>query len=81
MRSHAFHGLLTLAATLLAAPVQDQAQQRLAPEALVEHSPGVEDIYVLRSLREERSAPGEFCSASKIGFTPTRQDGMCSKPS
>lgn len=34
----------------------------------------VEEIYVLRSLREERSAPDAFCDAAKIGFTAKVQD-------
>jgi hypothetical protein len=36
--------------------------------------PGVEDIYVLRSLREKRSAPNAFCATSKTGFTAKVQD-------
>ena len=37
-------------------------------------SSSVEDIYVFRSLREERSAPDQFCAASKAGFTAKVQD-------
>jgi hypothetical protein len=36
--------------------------------------PGVEDIYILRSLREARSTPDEFCAPSKTGFTAKVQD-------
>lgn len=36
--------------------------------------PGVEDIYVLRSLREARSMPDDFCASSKTGFTAQVQD-------
>ena len=36
--------------------------------------PSVEDIYILRSLREERSAPDAFCATSKTGFPANFQD-------
>jgi hypothetical protein len=39
-----------------------------------EKPPGVEDIYVLRSLREQRSTPGDFCATAKIGFAAKIQD-------
>lgn len=37
-------------------------------------SPGVEEIYVLRSIRDQRTAPDTFCDAAKIGFTAKVQD-------
>jgi len=37
-------------------------------------APHVEDIYVFRSLREERSSPGEFCAQSKIGLAAKFED-------
>jgi hypothetical protein len=36
--------------------------------------PGVEDIFVVRSLREGRAAPGDFCAVAKIGFTAKMED-------
>src|SRR5215469_8675467 len=36
--------------------------------------PGVEDIYIFRSLREQRLPPDAFCDAAKIGFTAARLD-------
>jgi hypothetical protein len=46
-----------------------------APEASAARaSPGIEDIYIFRSLRVERSAPDAFCDAAKIGFTAARLD-------
>jgi hypothetical protein len=39
-----------------------------------EKPPGVEDIYVLRSLREQRSTPDDFCATAKIGFAAKIQD-------
>jgi len=35
---------------------------------------GVEDIYVVRSVRESRAPAGEFCSAAKTGFAATLED-------
>jgi hypothetical protein len=37
-------------------------------------SSAVEEIYILRSLREERSVPGPFCDAGRTGFTAAVQD-------
>lgn len=37
-------------------------------------SAGVEDIFIVRSLREERIAPTEFCAQQKVGFTAAMQD-------
>jgi hypothetical protein len=64
--------------TCLATVVGCSAPRR-SPETHIEQTlnltgPGVEDIYILRSLREERSVQGPFCDASKIGFTATIQD-------
>jgi hypothetical protein len=39
----------------------------------------VEDIYILRSLLEQRSAPDEFCAVSKVGFVATVQDSYSFK--
>ena len=47
---------------------------RAAATATSATSPPVEEIYVLRSLREERTAPNAFCDAAKIGFTAKVQD-------
>lgn len=51
---------------------------RRSPEArnerTVQAPSAIEDIYILRSLREERSAPGSFCDAGKIGFTAAVED-------
>jgi hypothetical protein len=44
------------------------------PGASITRAPHLEDIYVLRSLREERSSPGEFCAQSKIGFAAKFED-------
>ena len=45
-----------------------------AATATSANSPAVEEIYVLRSLRDERSAPDTFCDAAKIGFSAKVQD-------
>jgi hypothetical protein len=51
------------------------AGPRATPDATASNSPaGIEDIYVLRSLRETRSAAAAFCDASKIGFTAKLED-------
>ena len=42
-----------------------------APAATV---PGIEDIFVVRSLRKERAAAGDFCAAAKTGFTAKIED-------
>jgi hypothetical protein len=34
----------------------------------------IEDIYILRSLREQRATPTEFCAESKIGFSAKSED-------
>jgi hypothetical protein len=48
---------------------------RATPDATASNSPaGIEDIYVLRSLRQTRSAAAGFCDASKIGFTAKLED-------
>jgi hypothetical protein len=54
--------------------MQPGARQASDPEASTGSASGIEDIYVFRSLREERSAPGDFCAQSKIGFAATRED-------
>jgi hypothetical protein len=61
-------------AALAACATQPPARQAPGPEASNGRSSGVEDIYVFRSLREERSAPSDFCAQSKIGFAATQQD-------
>jgi hypothetical protein len=66
-------GVLAVGA-LVACVTQPGARQAPDPEASTGGSSGIEDIYVFRSLREERSAPGDFCAQSKIGFTATVQD-------
>lgn len=45
-----------------------------AERTVTASSATVEDIYVLRSLREARSAPDGFCDPAKIGFKATIQD-------
>jgi hypothetical protein len=37
-------------------------------------APGIEDIFVVRSLRQARAAPGEFCAAARIGFAAKMED-------
>jgi hypothetical protein len=54
--------------------MQPGARQAPDPEASNGSTSGIEDIYVLRSLREERSAPTDFCAQSKIGFAAIRED-------
>src|SRR6266576_6278454 len=36
--------------------------------------PGIEDIYIFRSLREERAMPDAFCAPGKTGFKAKVQD-------
>lgn len=48
---------------------------RATPDATASNGPaGIEDIYVLRSLRETRSVAAAFCDPSKIGFTAKFED-------
>jgi hypothetical protein len=65
---------LLAAGSFVACAMQPGARQSPDPEASTGSAAGIEDIYVLRSLREERSAPGDFCAQSKIGFAATRED-------
>jgi len=62
--------------TLELATVMTAAGQTSSPGpgASSTRAPHAEDIYVFRSLREERSSPGEFCAHSKIGFAAKFED-------
>jgi hypothetical protein len=60
--------------TVAACLPQSRAQQTPDPTAANTGSSPVEDIFILRSLRVERSPPGDFCAPSKIGFTAGVQD-------
>jgi hypothetical protein len=60
--------------TLLACAAQPEVRQAADPVASNGSASGVEDIYVFRSLREDRGAPGDFCAQSKIGFAATKED-------
>jgi hypothetical protein len=72
-RLNALIGLLTLG-TLVGCARDPGSAPAASSEAQIDSAPRVEDIYVFRSLRQERSAPGDFCAQSKIGFAATRQD-------
>lgn len=37
-------------------------------------APALEDIYVLRSIREESAAPSDWCASAKTGFEPFSSD-------
>jgi hypothetical protein len=63
--------LIIFCAGLVACSTSGRYQGTSDERSLIGH---VEDIYILRSLREERSAPGTFCDATKIGFTAKVQD-------
>lgn len=58
------------------ANVTTAAESRSSPSpgASRTRAPHVEDVYVFRSLREERSSPGEFCAQAKIGFPAKFED-------
>ena len=60
--------------TLVGCAVQSRTHGKADPGAHSVSLSAVEDIFVLRSLREERLAPGEFCAQSKIGFVAGVQD-------
>src|ERR1700757_1746854 len=68
--------LITLRMLLALVACSIPGSPRATPDlaASTDSPPGVEDIYVLRSLREERSAPDVFCAPSKTGFTAKFQD-------
>jgi len=65
---------LAILGTLAACSTPGSARSTPDSAASISSPPGVEDIYVFRSLREERSAPDAFCAASKTGFTAKVQD-------
>jgi hypothetical protein len=65
---------LVILGTLVACSTSGGPRSTPDSAAAIGGPPGVEDIYVLRSLREERSAPDTFCDAAKIGFTAKVQD-------
>ena len=65
---------LAILGTLAACSTPGSPRSTRDSAALSDSSPGVEDIYILRSLREERSAPDPFCAASKTGFIARVQD-------
>jgi hypothetical protein len=66
--------VLTFLATLVACSTPRGSPEARDERSLSDGAPGVEDIYILRSLREERSVPGPFCDAKKTGFTAAVQD-------
>ena len=59
---------------LVACAAPPEVRQVPDPVASDGSSSGVEEIYVFRSLREDRKAPGDFCAQSKIGFAATMED-------
>ena len=65
---------LVVVGLLSACALTRGASPHFGTDWLSEKPPGVEDIYVLRSLREERSTPDDFCAAAKIGFAAKIQD-------
>lgn len=74
MRSiHVLVGVIS-AGSLLACATPG-ASRSVADSTVPSATPlGIEEIYVLRSLRENRSPPGDFCVASKIGFAAKSED-------
>jgi hypothetical protein len=68
--------LIALATLGTLAACSTPGSPRSTPEsaASIGSPAGVEDIYVFRSLREERSPPDAFCAPSKTGFTAKVQD-------
>jgi hypothetical protein len=65
---------LAILGTLVACPTLGSPQSTPDSAASITSPPGVEDIYVLRSMRETRSAAAAFCDASKIGFMAKLED-------
>jgi hypothetical protein len=70
-RLRPLRALATLILVACSAPGSPRPTTGSPPSAA---PPGIEDIFVVRSLREGRSAPGDFCAAAKIGFTAKMED-------
>ena len=68
------HLLRVLTLTTLTACTTSMQPPSASQAPAVSGSAAVEDIYVLRSLREQRAAPTEFCAESKIGFQAKIED-------
>jgi len=64
-----------LTSAALSCPAQTAAPSSGHPDASTKApSAEIEDVYVLRSLREARTAPSKFCAEPKIGFAAQVQD-------
>ena len=57
--------------TACSAPGSPRANALAPPASGVS---GIEDIFVVRSLRQARAEPGEFCAAAKTGFAAKIED-------
>lgn len=57
---------------MLAACSSPGTPRPAAPPATAQS--GIEDIFVVRSLRKERATPGDFCAAARTGFTARIED-------
>ena len=68
------HLLHVLTLTALTACTTSMHTPSASQAPAVSGSGAIEDIYVLRSLREQRAAPTEFCAESKIGFQAKLED-------
>lgn len=72
-RSRLLAGLVAFSALVAIFPGGKPPRAETA--SLIETKSPVEDIYLLRSLRDARSTtPGEFCNATKIGFKADLED-------
>jgi hypothetical protein len=65
---------LPILGVLVACSTPGRARSSPDSAAKTSNPPVVEDIYVLRSLREARSVPDSFCATSKTRFTAKVQD-------
>jgi hypothetical protein len=65
---------LCIFGTVAACSTAGNPRSTALSNASIDGPGNVEDIYVVRSLREERSQPDAFCVASTTGFAATVQD-------
>jgi hypothetical protein len=65
--------VLAFLATLAGCSSHGSARPASASPAAATQA-GIEDIFVVRSLRQARAAPGDFCAAAKIGFAAKMED-------
>jgi hypothetical protein len=69
-------GFAVVSATVCVGSAQDSSESQTTQ---AERSAGIEEIYVLRSLRQARKPADEFCAEGKIGFSAKLHDSYVFK--